>query len=113
MPAEGDAKARQLAGLKPFRPGVSANPGGRPRQVQAYRKAIQNQETPEHVCAVVESMRVRAISGEDDKGAAACARVYFEAVGLPLGKPDDDLAELMRDAPPEALDFYEKLKSRN
>lgn len=74
----------------------------------AYRKAIQEQETPERVCQVVDAMRTQALSGS--KAAPTAARVYFEAVGLPLGKPEDDLAEKMKDAPPEALDFFEKLR---
>jgi hypothetical protein len=31
-------------------------------------------------------------------------------VGLPLGKPEDDLAEKLKDAPPEFLDYVEKLQ---
>lgn len=91
-----------------FAPGMSGNPGGRPKQVTAYRVAIQKQETPERVCEVVDAMRTQALLG--GKTAPACARVYFEAVGLPLGKPDDDLSEKLRDAPPEALDFLSKLQ---
>jgi hypothetical protein len=73
---------------RPFvRGGVNPNPGGRPKKVRAYERAIQRQETPGLVASVVAALRQQALEG--GKGAAACAKVYFQAVGLPLREPDD------------------------
>ena len=93
---------------RPFVPGQSGNPGGRPKQVRAYLEAIHRQETPERVCEVVSAMRTQAIIG--GKTAPACAKVYLLACGVPMdGKPSDDLAEKLRDAKPEYLDWLAKL----
>lgn len=85
-------------GEKRWKPGQSGNPAGISRYAQQLRKAIQAQETPELVCAVVAAMREDAMSG--GKTAPAAAKVYFEAVGLPKVEPEKiDLT----DAPDEVV----------
>ena len=87
-----------LDNLKPWQPGQSGNPTGQSKYALSLRKAIQAQETPEFVCAVVAAMREDAMAG--GKSAPAAAKVYFEAVGLPKVEPEKiDL----KDAPDEVV----------
>jgi len=106
---DAENSARKQVG-RPFEPGVSGNPGGRPKKVQAYRAAILQQETVERVCEVVNAMREGALAG--GKSAPACAKVYLGACGISTeGKPDEDFADALRAAPPEVVEFIAKLRN--
>jgi hypothetical protein len=83
-----------------WKPGQSGNPAGLNRYQKLIRDAIQKQETPERVCAVVAAMQQDACAHE--KYSAAAAKVYFEAVGLPRVEATKvDLS----DAPPEVMNY--------
>lgn len=60
----------------------SANPGGKSEYARKLQAAIEKQEPPENVCAVIAAMRADALSG--GKTAPAAAKVYLGAVGLDL-----------------------------
>lgn len=105
------AKASQNNAAEPakapgrgFPPGVSGNPGGRPRKVRELEAAILNAETPERVREVVDAMRNLALEG--NKASPAAAKVYFGVIGIRTeGNKDEDFADVLKDAPPEVLDY--------
>ncbi len=66
-------------GAKSFVKGHSPNPGGLSRYERSIKNAIQAQETPERVCAVVAAMQTAALAGD-----AKAASVYLKTVGAEI-----------------------------
>lgn len=65
--------------------GPSPNPsGGKNPYLAKLQAAIEKQEPPENVCAVIAAMREDAMAHE--KFSAAAAKVYLGAVGLDLNR---------------------------
>lgn len=81
--------------------GPSPNPGGESVYQRELRLAIEKQEPPENVAAVVAAMREDAMAHE--KFSPAAAKVYFAAVGLPMNRepPKIDLTK----APDEVVNW--------
>lgn len=77
----------------------STNPGGKTEYARKLQAAIEAQEPPENVCAVIAAMREDALA--HDKTSPAAAKVYLGAVGLDLSgqKPRVDL----KNAPDEVV----------
>lgn len=72
----------------------SPNPGGKSSYQRSLEAAIQKQETPERVCAVIAAMHEDAVAHE--KFSPAAAKVYLQAVGVELNKvpPPVDLSDV-------------------
>jgi hypothetical protein len=113
---DGSARARQSTGpdeRKAVVPspvgqkGYTGNPGGRPKAL----KEIERMLNEEH--RTVESMRevfatVKALALRGEKGDSGYLKLYLERVLGPV-KDLDDLDELLKDAPPEAIEFLRGL----
>jgi Family of unknown function (DUF5681) len=71
QPENSDAQARRLANLKPFQPGQSGNPKGRPRDIvtQAYRRLLakadpSDPENRAYAETLAEQMIIKAKGGD-------------------------------------------------
>jgi hypothetical protein len=99
-----DAK-RQKDGR--FGPGNGANPGGRPKALKDIERMLNDRHrTAENMRGVFDQLLVLAVRGE--KGDAAYMKLYLERVLGPV-KDLDDLDDLLKDAPPEAIEFLRGL----
>lgn len=85
------SEAAQWPNLKPWKPGQSGNPTGVSRYAKDLRAAINAQETPDRVCAVIDAMRMQALAGE--KSSPSAAKVYLEAVGVKAEPVKVDLSQ--------------------
>jgi len=101
-----DGQAKRLANLRPnpawVPGGPSPNPnGGKSEYARKLQAAIEKQEPPENVCAVIAAMREDAMAHE--KFSPAAAKVYLGAVGLDLSgqKAKVDL----KDAPDQVVEW--------
>ncbi|MBX9659068.1 MAG: hypothetical protein K2X00_10910 [Nitrospiraceae bacterium] len=76
--AANSARARQLAGLKPFAKGVSGNPRGRPKKVRSIEDiAVENGEKAMRILA-------KLLDSDDEKVALAAANALLDrGVGKP------------------------------
>ena len=85
----------------------TANPGGRPKALREIEQMLTREHrNVNNMKLVFETLRMFALRG--DKGDAAYAKLYLERVLGPV-KDLDDLDELMRDAPPEVIEFLKKV----
>jgi Family of unknown function (DUF5681) len=67
---------------RPFPPGTSGNPGGRPRKLRDLAAAIQKAHGTSEVLAVIEKLQELALAGD-----VAAAKLYLERT---LGPVRDD-----------------------
>jgi Family of unknown function (DUF5681) len=69
-----DARSRQLAGLRPFQPGTSGNPGGRPKTSLFRKRSLKRLRFPitadcDQLDAVIDGQIARAIEQQDTQAA--------------------------------------------
>lgn len=100
-PAELTGRAKGLANLRPFAPGVSGNPGGMSAARRA-RQQVLSEEDPEKLRQLLAAVCKRGIDGSD-----AAARLYCEVLGL-LSKDAPANIDLSK-ASPEDLAAAERL----
>jgi hypothetical protein len=81
--------------------GPSPNPGGKTDYQRKLQAAIEKQETPERVCAVIAAMHEDATAHE--KFSPAAAKVYLQAVGVDLNKAPAKVD--LGHAPKEVVDW--------
>lgn len=83
------------------------NPGGRPKALKDIEAMLTREHRdPKKLSVVFAQLLALALRGE--KGDAAYMKLYLERVLGPV-KDLDDLDELMRDAPPEVIEFLKKV----
>jgi hypothetical protein len=97
------AKRKTPVGQK----GYTGNPGGRPKALKDIERMLNDRHR------AVENMRgvfdqLLALATRGSKGDAAYMKLYLERVLGPV-KDLDDLDELLKDAPPEAIEFLRGL----
>jgi hypothetical protein len=88
-----DGKARKLANLKPFQPGVSGNPSGRPKTAKTVTDiAHENSERAMRRLA-------KLIDSDDEKTALAAANAILDRA---VGKPKQSIEKTTKK---EAADY--------
>jgi len=78
-----------------FRPGVSGNPGGRPKGLRVLEEALEESRDADHVLAVVDQLRTLALEGD-----VQAARVYLDRMLGPVRQKVEeagDFSELSTD----------------
>lgn len=87
--------------------GYTGNPGGRPKALKDIERMLNDKHrTVDNMRGVFDQLLALAVRG--DKGDAAYMKLYLERVLGPV-KDLDDLDELLKDAPPEAIEFLKAL----
>lgn len=92
------------SGRDGFPPGRSGNPEGVSKYQALLRRAIEKQETPARVLAVIDAMREDAMAHE--KFSPAAAKVYLGAVGVKLDGSAATKIDLS-DAPEQVMDYLQ------
>ena len=93
-----EAPVRDARGL--WLPGVSGNPKGRSPRLKACREAIEQARDPEKVKRMLRSLFRRGVKGDN-----FAAKLWLEHI-VPL---DEKAMPDLSDAPPEVLDYLEKV----
>lgn len=84
-----DAQGRLVAG--------ALNPGGRPRVIREFQKALQEQAYPKAIAALI-----GALESTDDRTRLAAAREVFDRL---FGKPRESVTVTGEDGGPVAVDL--------
>lgn len=93
MAQNSDAEPEARGAGRPFRKGVSGNPGGRPRKVRELEAAIEEAHAGPKALAVIDKLQELALAGN-----VPAAKVYLDRVirlarprpeTLPLTVPDN------------------------
>ncbi|HEY6854062.1 MAG TPA: DUF5681 domain-containing protein [Gemmatimonadales bacterium] len=123
--ADNSESERRRGPGRPFAPGQSGNPGGRPRKLAEIERMLDEEHRGvEHMKYVFSKLRDLALEGDEKgvywKGALvnteivhdpAYMKLYLDRVLGPVRElmSDAEIAELLRDAPQQVVEWFSRL----